>query len=163
MTKDENMHVVKDGARHLKFEGEKLSESSSRTHGRTRWIEFQLYRTTGGQYVLSRVGVSLYYHSANCAIVSRNKIQGVATEDVPAILVPCEQCSPVPGNEDVLYPEQARHWAQASDSAEGVVESLWKYDEAGARYLTHVARKLLETAARIDDGIAEAYFEEFID
>ena len=157
------MHIVRDGVRQLKFEGEKLSESSSRSRGRTRWIEFQLYRTAGNQYVLSRVGVSLYYHKASCAVVSRNKIQGVPTEEVSSALVACETCSPVPMDEDLLYPEQARYWAQVSDSAEGVVESLWKWDDTGAKYLTNVARRLLEDAARIDDGIESAYFEEFVE
>jgi hypothetical protein len=156
------MYVVRDGSRQLKFEGEKLSESSSRTRGRTRWVEFQLYRTSGGQYVLARIGVSLYYHKADCDVVRRNRIEPVATEEVSSALVQCPECSPVPMYEDVLYPETARYWSQVSDSPQGVVESLYKYDDSGARYLTHVSRRLLEDAARIDDGISEAFYEEYL-
>jgi hypothetical protein len=156
------MHIVRDGSRQLKFDGDKLAESSSRSRGRTRWVEFQLYRTAGGQYVLSRIGVSLYYHKKSCAVVSRNKIAGVDVEQLPADLVACENCSPVPSREDTLYPETPRYWAQVSDSAQGVVESLHKYDESGSRYLTNVARQLLTTAAMIDDGVADAFYTEVI-
>lgn len=154
------MHVVRDGSRQLKFDGEKLSESSSRMRGRTRWVEFQLYRTAGDQYVLARIGVSLYYHAEGCNVITRNRLSPVRTEEVSTAMVPCERCSPVPMNETVLYPEEPRYWAQVGDSAESVVNALYKFDESGTKYLTNVARRLLEDAARIDDEIELAYYEE---
>jgi hypothetical protein len=157
------MHIVRDGSSNLKFDGEKLAESTSRSHGRTRWVEFQLYRTAGGQYVLSRTGVSLYYHTASCSVVGRNKIKPVDVELLPAGLVACETCSPVPANEDSLYPETARYWAQVIDSGQGVVEALHKYDDTGSRYLTNVARNLLSRAALLDTDIADAYLNQYID
>lgn len=157
------MYVVRDGARHLKFDGTKLAESTSRSRGRTRWVEFQLYITAGGQYVLARTGVSLYYHRAECAVVARNKISGVELEDLPAGLVQCETCQPVLKPGDLFYPETPRYWAQVSDSPNSVVDSLHKYDDQGSRYLTNVARTLLTTAANIDDGIADAFYNEIID
>ena len=157
------MHVVRDGSRQLKFDGEKLSESSSRSRGRTRWVEFQLYRTTGKQYVLARIGVSLHYHAPVCEIADRNGTPEVRTEEVSTAMIPCETCSPDPMNEDTLRPEQPRYWSLVSDSAEAVVKSLQKYDSDGNRYLTNVARRLLEDAARIDDGVDAAYFVQIVD
>lgn len=156
------MHIVRDGLSNLKFDGEKLAESSSRSYGRTRWVEFQLYKTAGGQYVLSRTGVSLYFHKATCSVVGRNKIKPVPVDEIPAGLVACETCSPVPSVEEVLYPETARYWAQVIDSGQGVVEALHKYDESGSRYLTNVARHLLTTAARSDAEISDAFYEQVI-
>lgn len=162
-TKDDTMYVVRDGSRQLKFDGQKLSESSSRSRGRTRWVEFQLYRTAGDQYVLARVGVSLYYHSSDCDVVARNRIPAVKTEEVWTAMVACERCSPVPMNETVLHPEEPRYWAMVTDSADTIVDSLHKVDEVGARYLTNVSRRLLEDAAKIDDEIFEAYYVETVD
>lgn len=163
MTEDESMYVVRDGSRQLKFDGEKLAESSSRNRHNVRWVEFQLYRTAGGQYVLARVGVSLYYHRSSCAVVSRNKIAAVPTEEVSTALVACHDCAPNPLLEDELFPEQPRYWAQVGDTAEGVIHALEKFDDDGNVYLTNVARRLLEDAARIDDGIYQAYYEQVID
>ena len=157
------MHVVRDGSRQLKFDGEKLSESSSRSRGHVRWVEFQLYRTTGNSYVLARIGVSLSYHGPVCEVADRNNTAAVRTEEVSTAMVPCTVCSPVPMNEEFLRPETARYYALVSDSAEAVVKSLQKYDPDGNRYLTNVARRLLEDAARIDDGIYDSYYVEKVD
>lgn len=161
------MHIVRDGTSNLKFDGDKLAESSSRSHGRTRWVEFQLYRTVGKQYVLARTGVSLYYHLAGCPVIARNKIKPVDASEVSAELVPCETCSRAAGqfgsDTGELYPETPRYWAQVIESGQGVVESLHKYDESGSRYLTNVARDLLTSAARIDSGIEDAFYNQVID
>lgn len=50
--------VVRDDARELHFSGVKLSDVSSRTGAKQRWIELRLYRTVGGNYVVERVGCS---------------------------------------------------------------------------------------------------------
>jgi hypothetical protein len=42
------------------------------------------------------------------------------------------------------------------------VDSLYKYDEAGARYLTGVAERLLEEASAVDPDIEAAYRVETI-
>ena len=59
------MFEVKDSARTLQFSGKLLSESSSWRRDSTRWIEFALYKTDNGSYVLSRIGVSIIYHGAS--------------------------------------------------------------------------------------------------
>ncbi len=65
------MFEVKDSARTLQFNGRLLSESSSWRRGSTRWIEFELYKTENGSYILSRVGVSVIFHGAACPLVKR--------------------------------------------------------------------------------------------
>ena len=62
----------------------------------------------------------------------------------------------------MVSPELPRYWAQVSDTAEAVVDHLYKYDEQGARYLTIVAERLLEEAAKLDPQIEQAYRVETI-
>jgi hypothetical protein len=154
---------VKDGDRTLQFNGALLGRSSSWRRGSLRWIEFELYRTESGSYVLSRVGVSVVYHTAACHLVKRYNLQEVPVGNVenPRDLIPCDQCDPSLAA-DVVFPEKNRHWAQVSDDPEAVLEALYKYDDSGARYLTHVAQRLLESASRNDKGIEGVYKIEII-
>lgn len=155
------MYEVKDGQRTLQFSGKKLGESSSYQRGSTRWIEFKLYRTDNGSYVLSRVGVSLVYHTAGCKLVERYGLQEKFVTELDDAALPCEECSPtlsVP----YIFPEKHRYWAQVSDDAESVLDALYKYDNNGARYLTKVAQRLLEQASEIDQSIELIYRIELI-
>jgi hypothetical protein len=157
------MISVKDGSRTLQFNGELLGTSSSRRHDSLRWIEFELYRTESGSYVLSRVGVSLVYHGAACSLVKRYGLQEVSVEDIANRndCVPCDLCRPSFAAE-LIFPEKNRHWAQVSDEPSAVLEALYKYDNSGSRYLTHVAQRLLEKAAAADKGIESVYRIEVI-
>lgn len=155
------MHEVKDGSRTLQFEGKLLGESSSWRRGSTRWIEFKLYRTESGSYVLSRVGASLVFHGAACPLVKRYNLIEVSTNKLLEDAIPCEECAP---NFDlpVVFPEKFRNWAQVSEDPEAVLEALYKYDQGGARYLTNVAQRLLESASEIDPKIESVYRVEMI-
>lgn len=62
----------------------------------------------------------------------------------------------------MVFPEKNRTWAQVSDDAEAVLEALYKYDDGGARYLTKVAQRLLETASEHDNNIDSIYHVELI-
>lgn len=154
---------VKDGDRTLQFNGTLLGRSSSFRRDSLRWIEFELYRTESGSYVLSRVGVSVVYHSATCHLVKRYNLNEVPTKSIdnPRDLVPCESCSPSFAA-GVVFPEKNRHWAQVSDDPGAVLEALYKYDESGARYLTNVAQRLLEEASKADKAIEKVYRIEVI-
>lgn len=156
------MYTVKDGDRTLKFEGTELASSSSKSRGKYRWVEFKLFKTAGGDYVLYRLGATLYYHSGFCDVVRRNSIDPLPAEVISHNLQPCERCSPQRDVDTLLYPEISRHWAQVSTSADGVVASLKKYDDNGTEYLTGVARRLLEEAAKKDEGISQAFYTEWI-
>lgn len=156
-------YAVKDGVRTLRFDGELLSTSSSRVGSRPRWVEFSLYRTPKGTYIISRVGVSRYYHSADCSVVSRNRLSAVEDIDLAEDAIPCSECRPSIADIDGVFPETPRFWAQHSEKARGIIASLMKYDDNQTEYLTNVARRLLEDAAEVDEGIAEAFYNDFIE
>lgn len=155
------MFSVKDGFRTLQFEGTVLGSSTSRLNGSTRWIEFKLYRTESGSYILSRIGVSLVFHGAACSLVRKYSLIEVDAKTIDEGATPCDLCSPTL-EADLLFPEKHRYWAQVSNEAGAVLDALYKYDENGARYLTNVAQRLLEEAARNDAKIAETYHIEII-
>lgn len=155
------MHQVQNGHRVLKFDGKLLAESDSRRRGSARWIEFKLYRTNGGTYVLSRVGVSHIYHSSVCGLVTRYGLHEAHVTDLTQDSMPCEECHP-DLEDPVIYPEEFRHWTLTSDEPEAILNALYKEDYGGARYLTRVAERLLEDAARVDRGISDVYRVEYI-
>lgn len=150
------MIKVKDGRRTLEFEGHLLSQSSSWRPGSPRWVEFEIYKTLSGMYVVSRVGVSATYHAPTCYIVSKYNLVESRPSELRAGSSPCELCNPT---EELPYvfPEQDRHWAQSFQDAEGVIEALYQYNESGVRYLTLVSRQAIERAAQKDDTMDVAY------
>lgn len=155
------MFEVKDGHRTLQFNGTLLAKSSSKRHDSTRWIEFELYRTESGSYILSRTGVSILYHGAACFLVRKYGLEEVDYSTLNSSYIPCEDCNPTEEAE-LVFPEKHRHWAQVSDEPTAVLDALYKYDDGGARYLTNVAQRLLEEAARLDTKIEKAYRFEII-
>jgi hypothetical protein len=159
------MFQVKDGDRVLQFEGKQLAHSSSYRADADRWVEFDLYRTEAGAYVVARVGYSNLFHTADCKVVRRGRHSpapvATLTEDSKA----CELCSPVTSVDqahELIYPEKPIYWAQVCQNADGALESLAMYDQDGARYFTHVARKLIRDAAKHDMPIRDAYYVEVI-
>jgi hypothetical protein len=155
------VYEVKDGSRTLQFSGKLLAESSSWRRGSTRWIEFALYRTENGSYVLSRIGVSLMYHGAACPLIDRYDLIEGMTENLAKDAFPCNICNPnktLP----IVFPEKYRYWAQVSDNPRPVINALYKYDFVGARYLTGVAIRLLEEASENDEKIDSVYRIETI-
>jgi hypothetical protein len=155
------MYEVKDGARTLQFDGTLLGESSSRGPHSERWIEFKLYRTGSGSYVLSRIGASLTFHSGGCYLVDKYKLSDVVVTELDSSATGCQECNPT-FEAQIVFPEKFRYWAQVSDDPEAVLEALYKYDRGGTRYLTNVAQRLLEQAADKDEQIESVYRIELI-
>ena len=155
------MYSVKDGDRELQFNGTLLAKSTSERKGAYRWIEFELYKTESGSFILSRIGVSLIFHGAACYLVSKYKLNESPNYNLSENAVPCEQCNPE-NTLDLVFPEKYRHWAQVSETPEAVLDALYKYDDNGARYLTSVAQRLLQDAAKVDPEMAEVYNYEII-
>jgi hypothetical protein len=155
------MYEVKDGSRILRFDGELLGESTSFRRGSDRWIEFELYKTLNGSYVLSRVGVSLVYHTASCPLVRRYGLVEAAPKALRKDALPCEECEPS-RELPMVFPEKNRTWAQVSEDPEAVLEALYKYDNNNTRYLTKVAQRLLEQASERDERIEAVYRIETI-
>lgn len=157
------MHLVRDGQRVLKFEGELLAHSSSKSPGRNRWVEFDLYITKSGTYVLGRIGYSTLFHRVSCDVAKRNALS--VEKDAPTDfigLIGCELCDPSDDDTELCV-ERPRYWAQVSDSPEGVLDALYKYDGSGTRYMTFVAQRLIEQAGAIDSALDEVYRNEYID
>lgn len=155
------MHKVHDGRRVYTFDGVLLAKSSSRRPRIPRWVEFELYKTDGGSYILSRIGRSLVYHGPVCETLDRS--DGLQPGAISREAVPCEVCQPHLAHEPQPFlPEQNREWAGVMDAPEAVLETLYRYDEAGARFLTRVARELIEKAAEKDEAISDRYFTEHI-
>ena len=155
------MFEVKDSARTLQFNGRLLSKSSSWRRGSTRWIEFELYKTENGSYILSRIGVSIIFHGAACPLVKRYGLTEVNADELTEDALSCEECS-ASRSAVMVFPEKYRYWAQVSDEPEAVLEALYKQDASGARYLTKVAERLLQDAAELDKGIESIYKVELI-
>lgn len=158
------MFSIQNGKRILRFQGEKLAHSSSKGPNSTRWVEFTLYRTDSGKYVVERVGVSVVFHSVHCAVLRRNSgtSDALPAETISDTLVPCPECLPLRDEEQYLVPENIRHRAQVCASAESVISSLKQSDANKTEYLTNVALRLLEDAAEADPLIADAFYVEEI-
>jgi hypothetical protein len=164
MTKEVVMEFsVKDGVRTLEFDGVKLSESSSREPRKPRWVEFSIYRTPKNQYVISRVGMSIFYHSKECFTVVRNSLSPVDGLKLSGEYVACSTCHPSRGAEEGVFPETPRASAWVCSDAVGVVDSLMKRDDNGTEYLTNVARRLLVEASKLDTEIAGAFYVDRIE
>ena len=156
------MYEVRNGNRVLRFEGRHLANSSSKRPGASRWIEFDLYKTEAGSYVLSRVGVSHIYHSMLCPLVDRYGLHEVEESELSVDAVPCEDCNP-DDSEPLVYPELFRYWTLVSEEPDAILDALYKEDQNGARYLTRVAERLLQEAAAQDADIDMIYRFEYID
>lgn len=154
---------VKDGVRTLEFDGVKLAQSSSREPKKPRWVEFSIYRTPRGQYVLSRVGISIFYHSKECFTTVRNSLSPIDGLTLAAEYVACSTCRPSRFSEEGVFPETPRASAWVCSDALGVVSSLMKEDDNGTEYLTNVARRLLIEASKHDDPIARAFYVDRIE
>lgn len=160
---NENKYIVKDGVRTWEVEGDLLAESSSRSPKKPRWVEFKLYRTYSGVYVVARSGLSSYYHDIDCEVVSRNKLKPVDVSEISGEYIPCPECYPNFFDPNGVCPETPRHWAQICKTGKGVIASLMMYDKNDTEYLTNVARQLLEKAAKKDSEISDAYYNDLIE
>lgn len=156
------MYEVRNGNRVMRFEGRHLANSSSKRPGSARWIEFDLYKTEGGKYVLSRVGVSYVFHSVVCPLVSRYGLHEAHSADLDPQATPCEECDP-DDNDPQVFPETFRYWTLVAEEPDAILDALYKEDHNGARYLTRVAERLLQEAAAQDADIDMVYRFEYID
>jgi hypothetical protein len=149
---------VKDGQRILQFEGEEIGFSSSKRRDADRWIEFTLYRTDENkQYILSRVGFSKLYHLPECEIAERSHLDESPRAEVEKDDFPCMICRPDQSDFPFVSFEKEKHWARVYKTPEEVIEGLMKVDiKSGNRYMTAVARRLLDDAGQVDDAIYEA-------
>ncbi len=155
------MYEVKDGSRTLQFSGKLLGASSSWRPNAVRWIEFKLYKTESGSYIVSRVGVSNVYHGAACNFVSKYRLNEASPSSLRPDATPCEECVPSKAL-PFIFPEKDRTRAHVVDTPEDVIDILHKKSPSGSFYLTKVARKLLEAATNYDEQLDMVYRIEII-
>lgn len=156
-------YSVRDRYQILKFNGTKLAESSSQAPNKARWVEFQLFITYSGIYVLSRKGASILFHNEECEVVERNKLSPIVGEELPLHYQACTDCKPSRINPEGVYPETARYWAVRSKKPQDIINALMQYDNNNIKYLTKVASDLLQEASKYDPSIKGVFEVEVIE
>jgi hypothetical protein len=151
---------VRDGQRPVTFVGWMVADADSQGGGDPRWTELALYRTTSGKYVLEKIGRSDVFHSPRCRrkskgvqVASLAEAEGAGEGPLEEQFVPCEQCRPGFADAPVYVERDISSIAVYAD-ADTVVDSLFRKDADNMRYLSRVARELLDEAARSDEVIA---------
>lgn len=145
-----------------KVSGQLLGHASSK--GRNpRWIEFTIYKSNMGTYVVERVGKSEVYHREDCYLVSKNHLSSVPYTELPSGYLPCDRCHPSLMEPEGLYPERDRPVFIKCESARGVIRFMEQVDDDDLRYLTNVARKAIAEAAELDQDLFEAYMHGTVD
>lgn len=149
---------VMDGQRILQFEGSEIGFSSSKRRGAVRWIEFTLYKTDEEhQYILSRVGFSKLYHLPECEIAERSRLDESPRAELEDEDSPCDICRPDQSEFPFVSFEKEKHWARVCKTPTDVIEALMKVDiKSNNKYMTAVARRLLEDAGTVDDALYAA-------
>lgn len=151
-------YSVRDKYQILQFSGTKLSESTSQEPNKTRWVEFELYCTFSGIYIVGRKGASIVFHNESCDTVYRNHLSPISVDELPLFYVPCDKCKPSRiAAPDGVFPETARYWAAKSRNPQDIIDALMQSDDNQVTYLTKVAAELLERAAQLDPVIKEAF------
>ena len=153
-------YKVKNGNRIYEFDGTLLSSSTSKKPGSYRWVEFNLYITAAGTYILERVGQTDIFHHIECEVVGRNKLKFSPEDILEDRHVPCEICDPMDDHDIVL--EKPRYFALVSEYPAAILEALHKRADDGARYMTYVTQRLIEDAAVHDKRPEKAYKVEYI-
>ena len=149
---------LNDDKRSIKFSGSLLGEASSKTDTSLRWVEFKLYKTKGGQYILWRIGKSRVYHTIWC----NKKLDFYPSNTVVfSDLIPCQKCQPSP-DEEYVSPEMPRSKILTTKNAASVIKLLYMVDKDDIQYLTNVAIDLLNQSSENDKDIKDAYEEEYI-
>jgi len=159
------MFQVFDGDRTFQFDGSLLAHASSYRPEAERWVEFDIYRTAAGSYIVSRTGYSVMYHARGCQVVRRGRHEPAQVATLGEDSRPCSLCAPVADADApnlMIYPERPIRWAQVCHTPDAAVAALAMYDPDGNRYFTHVARRLISEAAKADPGISDAYYIETI-
>jgi hypothetical protein len=173
---------VADGQKTITFMGWQLGFASSENEDSVRWTELGLFRTLQGSYVLEKIGRSDVFHSETCNLKDRNNKPKSKGKRYPNLLealpedvitsariddpedeleevlheyfVPCEHCNPAYG-EVPVWVEKDIFSAPVYSSAEKVVDALYQ-TRGDNRFLSRIARSLLDQAMEKDLAIAEA-------
>ena len=156
-------YQVKSGQQTLEFDGEKLATSSSQKPDSVRWVDFNLYITDAGTYVLERIGQTDVFHTMACKVVEKNKLKYDPKDPLLKRHVECEICLP-DADYDTVVIEKPRYFALVTDSPAAVINALYKKDrDNNTRYMTYVSQKLIEEASNYDKRLEREYRTVYID
>jgi len=156
-------YKVRSGERILEFDGEKIATSSSFKPDSVRWVDFNLYVTVAGTYVLERIGQSDVFHTLACPTVKKNNLKFDPNDLLLQRHVECSTCLPDP-DYDTIVIEKPRYYAVVTESPRAVIDALYKRDKANStRYMTYVSQKLIEEAAKYDKRLEQEYRTEYIE
>lgn len=147
----------------LRFTGVHLGFASTEHRGSDRWVEFSIYRTESGKYILSRIGRSVRYHDKICRTVAKNpQLRPVPVATLTEDMSPCDECLPNGddhlADNDQIYPEMDRPAASVYESVDDLMDGLMLINEHGLPFLTHVAQDVLAAASENDAAIHQAYY-----
>jgi hypothetical protein len=146
---------VRDGNRLLTFDGKLLASVSSRDSDRDRWTEMRIYQTTGGSYILEKIGRSIRLHMPGCSDILKDLplFQQEHPGDDPEVGYSwCERCSPPIGEEydfPSLLVEEDRFWATISTDPEVIIDALWRKRDNYTR-LPRISVQLLTDLCVVD-------------
>lgn len=145
-------YQVRDGARLLTFEGDRLGYVSSKRPGNPRWTEMSVYRTQGGQYILEKVGVSRVMHMSGCPNIIQKipRFQeahpGADPEDND---FQYDSCVPDEYDFTKLLVEEDRFWATIAERPDKIVDALYRLRD-GVRTMPRISLNLLEEVSQSD-------------
>ncbi|QGF20332.1 hypothetical protein SEA_SIXAMA_182 [Gordonia phage Sixama] len=155
-------HSLRDESRTVSFTGVKLASISSGRDSRPRWTQIEIYRTSGGVFIASRVGVSTIVHTISCMSVSGKRLPGpesLRPDDIPMNKrTPCNICRPdieaaLRDDPQSLRLEVNRYWTAVAETAEKLYDKLHTM-RRGEFTLSYLATTLLISAAENDAQIA---------
>jgi hypothetical protein len=154
---------VRDGARLIAFEGRHLGKVSSRRPDSPRWTELQLFRTSGGSYVLEKLGMSIMLHVPGCPRILGEipRFQDAYPGEDPDVGFEYDECVGAEYDFTRLLVEEPRYWATIATDPHEIVAALYRKRD-GSRHLPRISIELLENVAAIDEAINAAYRVERI-
>lgn len=175
-------HEIKDGRRIIRFTGTPIAQASSERPHAPRFVVLTLYQLPSPPpaYVLSRIGHSRVFHTADCHQAARNRLPfGHETQSPAAAqdLHPCPYCIPTqpirqedPTPLDFLTQhrfETPRHFGAILPTADELIRLLNHSAHAsrtppvspssGLYELPWLSRQLLDSAAPHDPALQTAY------
>lgn len=132
---------INDGKTVHKFTATLIGHSSTEERDSLRWSECDIYRTTGGQYVMMKTGVTNVVHdpAAPCANPELDVLP-VAPDDMP-----CPICKPAMHGLSTVRVEVDRYIVLVSKDEETCRRQALNH-QRGEVFMTTVAQNALDQA-----------------
>lgn len=154
--------IVQDRLREIEFSGRELGRATTEKDDSLRWTEIVIYKTSGGKYIIERLGRSLIYHvpGESCDSSQGYPVTGRQLNDDSE---PCPQCNPLAPEDSgfngktVFSHERTMSSAEVVDRPEDLHEALSMYDKRRKiSRISHVASAALHMASGNDPELLNA-------